>query len=331
MKNFLDREGSKKNKDKVVEKKTNNDQVISLKEKVVNRKIISILLVFVIALGTFSFLGLSGTKLLSNLRDFFDGNQEIGRKTITPNKIGEKADGTYKLSLTVTGDASTEKTVSSANVLVVFDTSNSMSDNRSYIHMKYDTGRYGLVNGQYLNLYSAQNRNSQLNNDTFDGTVYVRNGNSFTEYTGQRYVETRRAEAGEKVIYDFTQDLFRYQDKENNPENIQMALISFNHTAHEIQDWTSTEKDITEKLSPTGLYGTKQIANSSGTNYEVALQSAINDYLSTADGDPTFVIFITDGAPTQVAGTANGVYDDPEDCYGAAKDEALTIQRYDTS
>ena len=79
-----------------------------------------------------------------------------------------------------------------------------------------------------------------------------------------------------------------------------MALISFNHTAHEIQDWTSNEGDITDKLSPTGLYGTKKIENSSGTNYDVALQSAINDYLSTVDKDPTLVIFITDRALTQV-------------------------------
>ena len=102
-------------------------------------------------------------------------------KTLTDNE-----DGTFQLELSVTGDADTEvQTAANVNVLVVLDTSNSM-------------------------------------------TMYRANGGNTGPY---------RADAAEKVVYDFTQALFDYQDA-SNPTNIQMALVTFNTSGTTVQGWT---------------------------------------------------------------------------------------------
>lgn len=71
-------------------------------------------------------------------------------KTLTPN-----GDGTYKLSLSVTGSASSAQESSKANVVVVFDTSGSMDETTtSYEYSETTAVRntYGLVNGDYVKL-----------------------------------------------------------------------------------------------------------------------------------------------------------------------------------
>ena len=254
----------------------------------------------------------------------------------------DNGDGTYKLSLDITGEADTTVEISSVNVIVVFDTSNSMVNNGSTTYMEYATGRYGHVGNNYVNLYTRGNNNNytQINNDSnvaAGTTVYSRSGNTYSVYTGNRYVQTRRADAAEKTLYDFTTSLFGYQDVENNPSNIQMALITFNHTATNVlatesnpSGWTSNKTDITGRISNTGLINTKQLPNNSGTNYEAALKSVLT-LLASADADPTFVIFITDGAPSQDDGTHNNGYYSASLCYGPSQDEALHIENYNTA
>ena len=66
-------------------------------------------------------------------------------KTLTPN-----GDGTYKLSLSVTGSASSAQESSKANVVVVFDTSGSMDETTTsyeYSETTDDRNTYGLVDG----------------------------------------------------------------------------------------------------------------------------------------------------------------------------------------
>ena len=142
-----------------------------------------------------------------------------------------------------------------------------------------------------------------------------------------------RSDAAEKVIYDFAVSLFGYQDTTvTNPDNIQMSLITFNRNANVVlpgNGWTTNLNDITSRLSATGERGTSKLPNSSGTNYEAALRTTLNQ-LGTADGDQTFVIFVTDGAPSQVVGTPNNTFLNAEDCYAASQDEARNIYLYDT-
>ena len=144
----------------------------------------------------------------------------------------------------------------------------------------------------------------------------------------------RRSDAAEKVVYDFATDLFSYQDKINNPSNIQMSLVTFDSyaTTSVQQNWTSTLNDITGKLSDTGARDSRQLDYHSGTNWEAGLRTGINDVLSRADNDPTFVIFVTDGAPYRRMNPQGngqqtvGMYEG----YNAAKDEARTAATYKT-
>ena len=259
-------------------------------------------------------------------------------KTLTDNE-----DGMHKLSLTVTGDADTDNnTVSNANIIIVFDTSNSMIN--YYVPM--ENGARGSDNYDGSNSYVLYRDTSGTEaTDGYTGTVYKRTeitdwwgrvtGYSYSEYTGQRYSKTiRRADASEKVLYDFAHALFKYKNIEDDPntpdvderKNIQAALITFNRTASTVQDWTSTETDITGKVSSTGNGGSKKLDNSSGTNWQAALQEA-QELLETADSDPTFVVFITDGQPTQINTTPSNQYLTDGTPYVTAREVAIAVQQ----
>ncbi|MBQ1386069.1 MAG: hypothetical protein IIY75_04680, partial [Erysipelotrichales bacterium] len=65
-----------------------------------------------------------------------DGEAPDHNKTLVPN-----GDGTYKLHLTVTGEADTTKTDAKANILIIYDVSGSMNYGTNYV--RNNTGRYG--------------------------------------------------------------------------------------------------------------------------------------------------------------------------------------------
>lgn len=259
------------------------------------------------------------------------GDTPAHTKTLSNNH-----DGTHKLSLTVTGDADTDSnTASNANVIIVFDTSNSMIN--YYVPMT--NGARGSNNADGSNSFVLyRNTSGTEADDGYSGTVYYRyrDGNRYrySEYTGQRYSKTiRRADAAEKVLYDFAHALYGYQNDDDpattdvdESKNIQTALITFNRTASTVQNWTSTETDITNRVSSTGNGGSKKLGNSSGTNWEDALRQA-QTVMESADDDPTFVVFITDGQPTQWHGSPSGEYDTTGRGYIEARDEARAVQQ----
>ena len=79
------------------------------------------------------------------------GNPPVHTKTITPND-----DGTYDLSLTVTGATELSESKTSANVIVVKDVSGSMGyDVYTYSYEKIDSfdwmnDTYGMVDGELV-------------------------------------------------------------------------------------------------------------------------------------------------------------------------------------
>ena len=235
----------------------------------------------------------------------------VGDKPEIEKTLTDNGDGTYTLGLSVTGDADTESTTAAnANVVIIYDVSTSMTYN--YIPMT--NGGRGLdtssannyQDGDYFQLYSrgSNGRYQQITNDTYTGTVYRREGNNYTEYTGQRYsYRVWRADAAEKVLYDFTTSLFSYQNADD-PTNIQAALVVFADTnnAQVLQGWTTTANDITRRVSSSGTSHSLTYYNY--TNWEAALSEAYTELLTTGrrDDDPTYVVFITDGAPTRSGG-----------------------------
>ncbi len=263
--------------------------------------------------------------------------------------LGDNGDGTYTLGLSVTGSAESTSSASPVNVIVVYDVSNSMTANR--VPMTY--GGYGMVAsdgggasaGTYFQLYKYVNGSYQTVSDSenYTGTVYRQTESggggrrpgqnttyNYTEYTGQRYSSNiYRADAAEKTLYDFTTALFGYQDQ-SNPSNIQAALITFSGSATTTQSWTSTASAITDLVSGTGAANSHKLSYSQGTNWEGALAEAytlIN--AGSTDDDPTYVVFITDGAPSRTgSGTGTDVssqYSDSDSNYEAAMNEARLV------
>ncbi len=170
--------------------------------------------------------------------------------------------------------------------------------------------------------------------------VVIDTSRSMTSYnTTYNNSTVTRADAAEKVVYDFAHGLFGYTAK---GADVEMALVTFNASASVVQGWTKTESAITGKLSSDGTNGSRQLTYSSGTNWEAALQALTREdednpgLLRTADKDRTFVIFVTDGAPSQYVGSNfTGGYANNDtgrrQCYEHASDEAYTIQQFQTN
>ena len=194
----------------------------------------------------------------------------------------DNGDGTYKLELSVTGDADTDKVQANhVNVLVMFDVSTSMVNNKA---------------------------------------------------GGSSQKDATRADAAEKAMYDFTQALFKYQNK-SDPTNIQMAFAQFSSLANTktVVDWTSNEADITSKLSSTGKKGSKKLTYVQNTNWEAAQNHMVN-VLKDADQDPTFVLFVTDGAPYHyVSDKGKEVNGNNLTSYQEARNAARTVATYKTT
>ncbi|MBQ7175033.1 MAG: VWA domain-containing protein, partial [Lachnospiraceae bacterium] len=113
-------------------------------------------------------------------------------------------------------------------------------------------------------------------------------------------------------------------NKPANPDAIELALIAFNATARTVPlgtgSWTTDYDTFADAV---GTGNTSGITSSSGTNWEEALQQAIA--VDKGDGDLTFVIFFTDGDPTEYAGHNSSANNRYEDNYWPARDEARKI------
>ena len=177
--------------------------------------------------------------------------------------------------------------------------------------------------------------------------VYDRSSSMTSNRVNGGSTGPRRADAAEQVVYDFVHNLFRYKAGAN-ATNIQMALVTFAVAGEQAVDWTTNEADIVgtvnvgnwfSRTGQTNSAGQDYSTNSNGTNWEHALYQAL-DYLGDADGDPTFVVLITDGAPS--ASGTDGDGDNPGyppsmnynqfyARYSAATANALHIQNYDTT
>ena len=160
--------------------------------------------------------------------------------------------GTYTISLDVTGDSDPEiDTAANVNIVIVYDISQSMSENAG-------TSRYS------------------------------------------------RGDQAEDVVHDFIQNIASYQDK-TNPSNIEMALVTFSVTGSTVSEWTTNLNSILSNFDDGGTDGQTHFRyNGMGTNWQSALSLA-EGLVNSADGDQTFVILVTDGAPTASGNGSNAV------------------------
>lgn len=251
-------------------------------------------------------------------------------KTLTYNK-----DGTYTLALSVTGDSQSESstTTQSVNVVFVFDVSNSMINN--YAVSTY--GSYGGTDGSngyagdYYQLYKYENgRYSAItDSENYSGTVYRYQNFGYSVYNGKRYLHATRASASEYAVYNMAKAI---QDT-----YIDFAFVYFSdssnsgHRTFSSTNWTKNPStDFADFLDTTGTTYLQQssaytLQYHSGTNWQAGLAEALDPVLKSADSDPTYVIFITDGAPN------NGQGVDAYNSYVAAQANARAVETYQTS
>lgn len=211
----------------------------------------------------------------------------VHTKTITSNN-----DGTYDLSLTVTGDTELSETKTSANVIVVQDVSGSM-DNDVYTYSlekteKYDRdGTYGMVDGEPVKL--------------------ERNWGFFGLGAYNYYLDAN----GKEVKY--TGDLYHKVGRETGKTRLDVAKEALNSLA----DQLIASSDSTVKLSletfsdrgntPSQYYAGGQASDfkdavnglraDGGTNWVDALTKA-NAKANEDPNTPTYIIFLSDGEPT---------------------------------
>ena len=155
----------------------------------------------------------------------------------------DNEDGTYTLSLDVTGDSIPESNnKTNVNVIIVYDTSQSMSTSA---------------------------------------------GNS----------SYRRGDQAEAVVHGFISSLAEYQDLED-PSNIEMALVTFDATGNTRKGLTTDLNSILSFFDSNGTNGrTNFNYGTLGTNWQAALELT-EGIITNSDHDKTYVIFVTDGAPT---------------------------------
>ena len=211
--------------------------------------------------------------------------------------VKNNGDGTYTVSLDITGDA--EKQPSKANVIVVFDTSSSMNTSTGNTEVtytptnsqggwNYQNNLYGLIDGEYHVL--SRTTTGNWPNQTYH---FWYNGQ---EYTGQRYTRQTgnqsRLQAAEEAVNTLASALLDYNGKDGNPEDtIEMALVDFANTAV-IAQAPTTDYDTFAATVNSRNAGN----NDRGTNWEAGLRTTLN--VDFDDEDPTYVIFVSDGNPT---------------------------------
>ncbi len=221
-------------------------------------------------------------------------------KSLTNNN-----DGTYTLSLTVKGDSYSEIIYDKKNVLFVMDRSSSMKNEDNDIYTLYtgeyqDNTTYYGVNGfgQHV-ILSHRNGKYYMNSWQYNGDVYTRQS---------------RLAAEQAAMDVLIQDLLGKNDP-NTPgksDIIEISVISF---ADERQTGKNTEYTGWASDAVQGYTDLMTAINQthcpSGTNWEDALMYAkeiADQKKADQPNEDLYVIFLTDGEPTAVAGESGGAY-----------------------
>lgn len=211
----------------------------------------------------------------------------VHTKTITPNN-----DGTYDLSLTVTGDTELSETKTSANVIVVQDVSGSMdNDVYTYSYEKIPSfdawnGTYGMVDGEPVVLSWGWAPSS--------GTYYYykdASGNK-VPYTGDMYRQEKH-ETGKTRLDVAKEALNSLADQliASNDSTIKLSLETFSKWGNTPSQYYTGGQASDFKSAVNGLRA------KGGTNWVDALTKA-NEKAKEDPNAPTYIIFLSDGEPT---------------------------------
>ncbi|MBQ6635594.1 MAG: Cna B-type domain-containing protein [Lachnospiraceae bacterium] len=284
-----------------------------------------------------------------------------GNKTLVPNE-----DGTYTLTLSVKGHSQSvvQQRQKKANVLFVMDRSSSMITNtvsdeeqfwyygtwntsnttfRGDIHPGTGYQFYGLIGGRYveLNVSSTWSDWYNYNLTYWNGSANVNYPANYPIYVRSK---TTRLYAEQDALNEVINNLLSYNTVET-PDTVEIALISFAYRRGNLNAWASETEHagwvtgIGENDDLSGLLNAIDSTRyASGTNWEEALQyayeiiSAKEQAEAEKPEEEYYVIFLTDGEPTNTARAAldneSAGNMDKMYSYNAAKDDARNLAPY---
>lgn len=262
---------------------------------------------------------------LASSRDLSSLGDPDPQKHLVPNKDDGKEDGTYTLSLSVTGDdiVSTETETKKSNVLFIMDRSSSMNNEVSEAYTRFKnesnaitalnsgTSVYGYIGGRYRPLRYSEGK-WQYQENLFSIRDYDKENGLYYRLAGTRLAQEQAA------LGNLLTDLMGKNSGEGNSDNIEISIISFATYAGKDQtytyvggtnssnwkpEWGGTEVDWTGGTDTTPLLnGVNDPDMARGTNWEEALKYAkeVMDAKKDLDGpeEDYYVIFLTDGGPT---------------------------------
>ena len=235
--------------------------------------------------------------------------EELG-EPIASKSLKDNEDGTYTLSLSVTGAAKKMDEQPKANVLFVMDRSSSMNNN--YIYLPYSGEHQSKIT-----YYGTNDGKNYFALNYSNGSYTYKSGNRTYNYNETVYTRISRLKAEQDAMSILFEDLLE-NNKDGNgnytKDTVEISVISFADDRGKMNEgteyprsgsvngWTSSDYD-----------GLMTVVNNTstpkGTNWQDALKYAkeVADAKKTAQPDePVFVIFLTDGEPTAVYGESGG-------------------------
>ena len=211
--------------------------------------------------------------------------------------LSDNGDGTYNITLSVTGRTSSSTTSSKADIVIVFDRSGSMDD---YIASNTGSKGYYGWNGEFFQLYKKNGYGKDAtyteisDDENYSGKVYYKWYGRFYEYDGTRYLAQNRLSIAKSAVNSLAEQLLTKNNGNTDVEtaNVTLSLITFSTTA--------STKSFSNNSSTATLSAFTNAVNSitatGGTNWEAALNKANN--ITARDGATKYVIFVSDGNPT---------------------------------
>ena len=234
---------------------------------------------------------------------------ELGEPSAS-KKLKDNEDGTYTLSLSVTGAAKKKDEQPKANVLFVMDRSSSMSNKDNDIYLPY--------NGEHQNkvTYYGTNNGKTYFTLNYSNGKYTYNGQA---YTGTVYTRISRLKAEQDAMSILFKDLLDNNKDENGnytKDNVEISVISFADDRGKMSEGTEYPRGGSANGWTSSDYnGLMTVVNNtktpSGTNWQDALKYAkeVADAKKAAQpNEPVFVIFLTDGEPTAKYGESGGAH-----------------------
>lgn len=216
-------------------------------------------------------------------------------------------DGTYTVSLDVTGKSSSDSKKTSANVIVVLDISGSMNSSVSN-----DSSNYNYVG------------NSRSFTDTSNGTVQYYGYNRRSGYFKIEYGQS--TDGG----YYWWQDTKTYDGNIYQPKTTRLSVAK--SALEQLSSQLIGESDSTvnvtlvtfsdpENVNTVGNYSggyasqfntdVEKLKAVGGTAWYNALKQAV-DIANNDTTTPTYIVFLSDGEPTYGNGTGEGTYYDSQ-------------------